>query len=95
MPNNSQQWQWGLGSTGAGKSNGGHNKKYESAAAKQRAYNERRRIRLARQGLGRLKRRPMPAWQRMRRMRGQHVARPYQIHLTSRQMSHWLAVNTF
>jgi len=93
MPNYTQHWARQSGSQVSDKPHGGNNKVYESAAEKQRAYRARRRVMLARQGKVKLKRRPMPGWQRMRKMRGQKVSRPFQIHMTGEMLMEWREKN--
>jgi len=100
MPNNSQQWAWRHSSDSSQKSHGRSDKKrFKSAAERQKAYRDRERIKKARLGLGTLKRRPMPAWQRMQKMRRSGLAgrivRPYQIHMSKEQLEHWKRTNIF
>jgi len=93
MPGILQHWERRTSSQVSDKPHGGNNKIYESAAEKQRAYRARKRIMLAREGKVKLKRRPMPGWQRMRKMRGQRVSRPFQIHMTEEMLKEWKETN--
>jgi len=95
MPWGSQRWTYQSTPLSMKPHGRSDRKVYKSAAERQRAYRARERIKNARAGLKSLKRRPMPAWQRMRKMRGDRVARPYQIHMSARQLAQWMRENIF